>query len=111
MTPLERMGPNNEVARERARVLAKRISKSYGVTAADILGRRRFAEIVLARHALYAELWHEGYGVAEIGRTLSRDHTTIIHGLRSAMGEAVYEAEIAKRYEGPGYTRKKAARD
>ena len=47
----------------------------------DIAKRSRKLEVVRLRTAYCREAYASGYGVAEIGRYLKRDHTTIIHNV------------------------------
>lgn len=99
LTVKSRAKPVNVLAaRERALSLADAIAARTDLARADILGRTRTALLVAARHQLFADLWREGYGIAEIGRILGRDHTTIAHGLRRALGDEAYLRELADRY-------------
>ena len=83
--------------RDRARLLAEAIGAISDVNPEEILGRRRFKAIVVARHQLFVDLWRDGYSIADVGRILGFDHTSVIHGLRSALGDDVYEREVARR--------------
>jgi hypothetical protein len=57
------------------------VSFVHGVSRDDILGDRRFKPIAHARqHAMWL-LSDWGYGLAEIGRKLGRDHSTVFHGV------------------------------
>lgn len=65
-------------------------AKLFKVSAADILADRRPAHIHRARIALYIAIWEKGRregkapSYTSIGRTMQRDHSTIIHGMDKA---------------------------
>ncbi len=82
----------------RARVLAERIGKRHLVTSREILGRRRTARVVAARHELFVALFREGYSLNEVASFLDRDHTTVIDAVRRALGDKQYDRELATRY-------------
>lgn len=48
---------------------------------ADAIPRNRYAENIRELKQLVKEMYEADYGVAEIGRILKRDHTTIVHHL------------------------------
>lgn len=55
-----------------------------GLPVATLLGKTRSKSIVQARIALYCAARRFGYSYPEIGRGLSRDHTTVLVGCRRA---------------------------
>ncbi len=58
----------------------------YGVTRHDILGRRRNAKVVRARHHCYWHFRERGNSYPAIARIMRRkDHTTIMHGRKKHM--------------------------
>jgi chromosomal replication initiation ATPase DnaA len=69
---------------------AETVAATTGVPAKLILGTERIRPIAAARHELMVRLWAEGNSIAQIGRLLERDHTTVIYGLRKAMGREAY---------------------
>lgn len=91
---------NDWEARQRARacIAAEAVAAETGVPAEAILGRRRYAPIVKARHRLFVTLWREGHSIAEVARMLQMNHATVIAGLRLELGNNVYEEEVAKRW-------------
>jgi chromosomal replication initiation ATPase DnaA len=89
----------------RAHELAKTISQVSGISQKEILGRRRIPPVVQARHHLFVNLWREGYSIAEIGRILHRDHTTVRSGMRRVMGVEEYDHEVSERYPGKPFLR------
>lgn len=63
--------------------IVSEVSASTGVPVRDITSDRRNLHIVAARHEVFWRLHAEtDWSVAEIGRRLGRDHTTILHGIR-----------------------------
>lgn len=69
-------------------------ANEYGCTVADMMGVSRKMKITLARRKAMYLLWQRGtMSKAHIGRFLNKDHTTVIHALRS------YEKDLAKRGE------------
>lgn len=66
-----------------AQLIIYNVALKHGLTIADIMGRRRKPNIVLARHEAMYELHATGkYSLPQIGRFMKRDHTTILHGCR-----------------------------
>lgn len=79
----------------------------YGVTRAEIVGRRRLSRLVRPRQvAFWLALKVTGASSSEIGRAFGRDHTTVLHGascveerrrrdpaLKAWLDEAVRSAE------------------
>ena len=64
------------------------ISEHYGVSENSIKSKSRKDEVVKARHAyFYIAYKTSRKGLAEIGRLVNRDHTTVIHGMRKIEGE------------------------
>jgi hypothetical protein len=63
-----------------------------------MLGRSRVARISDARQRLWAALWRAGWSIGEIGRSLGRDHTTVISGLRRVVPGDEYASNVVGRY-------------
>ena len=74
-----------------AQIIAE-VSRLSGVAEADILSRKRRAEIVSARNLVAAECRRLGMSYSAIGRALGRDHSTVQQGLRAA----AHRGEIAE---------------
>lgn len=87
----------DDYVRQRVLSLADEISKQTGVSAERMLGSSRTTSVVRARHALMAALWRTGCSVNEVGAILGMHHTSIMHGLRSAVGPEQYRAGILAR--------------
>lgn len=64
---------------QEAIALIEQIAKQHGFTADQIRGRRRYAKIVEARHAIACALRARGLSLPLIGRLLQRHHTTILY--------------------------------
>jgi chromosomal replication initiation ATPase DnaA len=92
-----------KLARDRARLMAESIGAELDIDPEEILGRRRHKPIAAARHRLYAELFLDGFSIAEVGTILERHHTTVMYGMRQAMGDAAYERELEARYPLSGW--------
>ncbi len=62
--------------------IVSEVSEHWGVPVEDILSRKRTQKYVKPRqHFMYlANL--SGHTISDIGRFLSRDHTTVLHGIR-----------------------------
>jgi hypothetical protein len=57
------------------------VCRHYNVTLADLLSKKRTANIVLPRHVAYFLCCvHSRFSVADIGRRMFSDHTTVLHG-------------------------------
>lgn len=77
------------------------ICERHGVTKNEVLGRGRTAIVASARNELMAQLWRSGVPLAEIGRLLDRDHTTVLAGVRRALGVDEYRRETVMRKVAP----------
>ena len=64
------------------------VARATGHSVEDLTGQNRFLPVVKVRqHAML--LAHEaGYSTPQIGRAFSRDHTTVLHGIRAAQRRA-----------------------
>ena len=66
------------------RQLVADIALIYGVTLTDIYSSRRSKVISAARHHVMFEISQRTeWSLPQIGRFLNRDHTTVLHGIRS----------------------------
>jgi hypothetical protein len=66
-------------------------AKEYGCTVADIFGPRKPTNIAMARRkAAYLLVQRKRTSIAEVGRYLRRDHTTILHAVK------MYEKALAQ---------------
>lgn len=69
-------------------------ANEYGCTLQELMSASRKTRIMLARRKAMYLLWQRGtMSKAHIGRYLNKDHTTVIHAIRS------YEKSLAKRGE------------
>lgn len=62
---------------------AEQIALQHGITIEDLLGGDRTARVSTPRQRLMSELHADGHSYAKIGNFLSRDHSTIVHGVRA----------------------------
>jgi hypothetical protein len=76
------------------------VAREFGISRAELLGESRRATVVLPRFVLIA-LAHRvlGYALARIGRLIGRDHTAVLHGLRSIEARAAADPEFAARVQ------------
>lgn len=74
------------------------VAREFSTTRAELLGESRRARVVLPRFVLIA-LAHRvlGYALARIGRLIGRDHTAVLHGLRSIEARADADPDFAAR--------------
>jgi hypothetical protein len=70
----------------RAKRVLLEIAQKHGITCAEILGDRRIRAVVEARQEVMRELVEKlpDWSIARIGRFLRRDHTTVLHALKTA---------------------------
>lgn len=69
--------------RERTIAELREIASRHGVRLSDMLGPSRKPKHVRARFAGYAVLRDRGMSLPRIGRVFCRDHSTVLHGLKS----------------------------
>lgn len=63
--------------------LIDKVAKYYGLSSKDLLGTSRVKNIKTARQiGMYLMKEELGLSTVEIGRELSKDHTTIMHGIK-----------------------------
>jgi chromosomal replication initiation ATPase DnaA len=67
----------------------ERIAKRHHVTTSEMLGRRRLAHVVRARHAAWRELRARGLSYPAIGELWGVDHTTVLAACTKAVAEEV----------------------
>lgn len=56
------------------------VADEYKIPTSHILGKRRFREVVRARHDLYWRLTQLGYSYHYIASMLNVDHTSVMYG-------------------------------
>ena len=64
-------------------IILEELSETYDVSPREVLSKRRIYKVVAVRWLLIKRLSELGYGVAAIGRAVGRDHSTVIHALKS----------------------------
>lgn len=71
--------------------IMEQCAKEYGCTVSDIFGRRKITNIMLARRkAAYLLVKRGRVSIADVGRYLNRDHTTILYAVK------MYEKAFAR---------------
>ena len=83
----------NENHRDRVNSCIKIIEAKYGFPKSDILSTQRSKALIKPRFILYAVLHKIGFSYSEIGYSLGKDHTTVIHGVKRALTEWPEEIE------------------
>jgi hypothetical protein len=80
--------------------VASAVAAEFGVTLEDLLGERRHAPIAEARQVAMA-LGQRccGYSLPRIGRLLRRDHTTVLHGIRTVARRCAEDPDFAARLD------------
>ncbi len=94
------LGANNHKARlKRIASLLETISHHYGYTVEDIVGARRWADLVWPRHVAMSLARDEGALLREIGEVFKRNHQTVINGCRNVRNLCETEPRLAREYE------------
>jgi chromosomal replication initiation ATPase DnaA len=72
----------------------EKISELSGQPVEEILGERRWPRLIKPRRLYWACLRHIGkWSYPEIGESVGRDHTTVMHGITHVPYEVVQEIE------------------
>ncbi len=66
-------------------------AQRFGYQANEILARDRHAHLVRARAVAMLEVRKLGFSYPEIAKAFGRDHTTVIHAVKSALRRIVAE--------------------
>lgn len=73
------------------------VSDLTNISKEDILGKKRKYHFIAARHTLWHYLFnHTLTHKSELARLVGRDHTTLIHGLRSVRGQIETDPRMAR---------------
>ena len=67
----------------RRQALILPVLEEFDTTWETLWGKDRRAVMHTPRRKLWLKLWEDGMSIAQIGRFTQRDHTTVLHGLRS----------------------------
>jgi len=68
--------------------IIRSVSDRTGVGVLDILSDDRSRHLVRARNQAYLALIEGGASYSHTGRLMQRHHTTVMHGVRAARGDA-----------------------
>jgi hypothetical protein len=83
-------------SRIRIEVILRVVSRYYGVTVPEVIGPDRARTVTIPRQAAMRFASLEGWSFPEIGRRIGgRDHTTVLHGARSAAARMTRDAACA----------------
>jgi len=94
------LGANNHKARlKRIATILQAISNHYGYSEEDIVGARRWADLVWPRHVAMSLARDEGALLREIGEVFKRNHQTVINGCRNVRNLCETEPRLAREYE------------
>jgi chromosomal replication initiation ATPase DnaA len=63
-------------------LILQEVSKATHISIKELLGDSRLKKTVRARWEIYRRAKNAGYSLAEIGRRMNKDHTTVMHGLK-----------------------------
>lgn len=95
--PLPRIKIRAEGRKIRLAEILIAVSEYYRIPTHEIRGKHREAPIVRARHAfIFLALKHTQKSLAEVGREIAKDHTTVIHACRK-MGRLAHANEQIQR--------------
>lgn len=84
-----------------ARAIIDIVAHHFGITSADLVGSRRFKKLAFARH-MAALIIHERtkMSLPRIAPRLGyRDHTTVLHGIRSSRERLAQYPEFRRVYD------------
>jgi len=71
--------------------ILEKVSKHFNVITADIKSNKRYADIVLARHVYMAAVKVcSTKTLAEVARTVNKDHSTVCHAIKTVRGDYSY---------------------
>jgi chromosomal replication initiator protein len=75
------------------------VTKYYGVRLSDLQGKRRHKSIAFPRQVcMFLARRHTRYSLEEIGGYFGgRDHTTVLHAVRTVDGDMKEDPEVAKQ--------------
>lgn len=59
------------------------VSAATGISANEIMGRKKWGQISAARQMVYYIALRNGLSLPAIGRVFGRDHTTVLHGINA----------------------------
>lgn len=72
----------------------------FGVKAGEIYGPRRLADVTEARHVvMFLAVDRHGRSLPQVGRSLARHHTTVLHGTRTTAARVAADPAFAARVE------------
>lgn len=91
-TLVDRLDGRNETERKVLEIVSE-TERVTGVSRAEILGKKRHRNIVKARWLAMQRARDIGLSYPEIGRVFDRDHTSVMHGVKSVLAR---QAELTR---------------
>ena len=84
---------------ERVQQILDAVTRYYSVRIADVQGKKRHKSIAFPRQVcMYLARKHTRYSLEEIGGYFGgRDHTTVLHAIRSVGDDMVADAKVAEQ--------------
>ena len=98
----EALGDTGEAAADRritVEGIIDTVTRYYGVKVSDLQSKRRNKSIAFPRQVcMYLAREHTSYSLAEIGGYFGgRDHTTVLHGVRTITDKMTQDAEVQRQ--------------
>lgn len=79
INPIHKMNKNKELLE-----ILQKVCDASGIMPHDILSKTRKREVVIARQLFcYLTMTYYNYTLVQVGRFLSRDHSTVIHSVNA----------------------------
>lgn len=73
---------------QKSEAIIREVAMTYGVPPKLLISNHRGEDAVRARHIVMWRLRNQlGFSYPKIGRILSRDHTTVMHGVKKVQGK------------------------
>jgi chromosomal replication initiation ATPase DnaA len=86
------LAPNENADDHTSRSIAgiiRDVAGEFGVPDAAIRGNSRVRIVAIPRQEVMRRAHDAGFSLHQIGHVLSRDHTTVLHGIKAAKARAV----------------------
>lgn len=77
---------------------AASVAASFRYSLDDVMGRRKFDDLVRVRQLIFVLLIERGNARAQIGRWFGRDHTTVMHAEGTFPKRLASDPEVAQAY-------------
>lgn len=94
------MGTELQGREEYAASLVQQAAAAQGIDPASVLGPRKEQRYVETRWAVMLRLHDEGWGLAEIGHVLGRDHSTVHSAIKRAAARRRVDSDFRDLCDG-----------